>query len=172
MKLLPTACILTCAMPKSIGLDLYSPMSVLVSSTWQSINKHENCFSNSHGLLWSNSPQVRFGLTPPHPCRCWGGGPWLHWTCPSVVNESQSPESHYRSEPSHHPINSGENCLSNPLWSATNTSDRAWYPWIQFNWAMNKYKKGNLIGPSYPKKDINEWTQMNLAMPSQWHTCK
>ena len=30
MKLLPTACILTHAMPKSIGLDLYSPTSVLV----------------------------------------------------------------------------------------------------------------------------------------------
>ena len=30
MKLLPTACILTHAMPKSIGLDLYSPKSVLV----------------------------------------------------------------------------------------------------------------------------------------------
>ena len=30
MKLLPTACILTCATPKSIGLDLYSPTSVLV----------------------------------------------------------------------------------------------------------------------------------------------
>ena len=30
MKLLPTACTPTCAMPKSIGLDLYSPTSVLV----------------------------------------------------------------------------------------------------------------------------------------------
>ena len=30
MKLLPTACIPTHAMPKSIGLDLYSPTSVLV----------------------------------------------------------------------------------------------------------------------------------------------
>ena len=30
MKLLSTACILTRAMPKSIGLDLYSPTSVLV----------------------------------------------------------------------------------------------------------------------------------------------
>ena len=30
MKLLPTACTLTCTMPKSIGLDLYSPTSVLV----------------------------------------------------------------------------------------------------------------------------------------------
>ena len=30
MKLLPTACIQTCAMLKSIGLDLYSPTSVLV----------------------------------------------------------------------------------------------------------------------------------------------
>ena len=30
VKILPTACILTCAMPKSVGLDLYSPTSVLV----------------------------------------------------------------------------------------------------------------------------------------------
>ena len=30
VKLLPTACILTCATPKSVGLDLYSPTSVLV----------------------------------------------------------------------------------------------------------------------------------------------
>ena len=30
MKLLPTACILTCAMPKSIGLDLYSPLQVVL----------------------------------------------------------------------------------------------------------------------------------------------
>ena len=30
MKLLPTACMPTCAMPKSVGLDLYSPTSVLI----------------------------------------------------------------------------------------------------------------------------------------------
>ena len=30
MKLLPTACTPTCAMPKSIGLDLYGPTGVLV----------------------------------------------------------------------------------------------------------------------------------------------
>ena len=30
VKLLLTACILTCATPKSVGLDLYSPTSVLV----------------------------------------------------------------------------------------------------------------------------------------------
>ena len=30
IKLLLTACTPTCAMPKSIGLDLYSPTSVLV----------------------------------------------------------------------------------------------------------------------------------------------
>ena len=28
MKLLLTACMLTCATPKSVGLDLYSPVSV------------------------------------------------------------------------------------------------------------------------------------------------
>ena len=32
MKLLPTACIPTCATPKSVGLDLYSPTSVLVTA--------------------------------------------------------------------------------------------------------------------------------------------
>ena len=32
MKLLPTACTPTHAMPKSIGLDLYSPTSVLVTA--------------------------------------------------------------------------------------------------------------------------------------------
>ena len=30
VKILPTVCILTCAMSKSVGLDLYSPTSVLV----------------------------------------------------------------------------------------------------------------------------------------------
>ena len=30
MKLLPTACMLTCATPKSVGLDFYSPTSVLI----------------------------------------------------------------------------------------------------------------------------------------------
>ena len=30
VKLLPTACMPTCATPKSVGLDLYSPTSVLI----------------------------------------------------------------------------------------------------------------------------------------------
>ena len=30
MELLPNACIPTCAIPKSVGLDVYSPTSVLV----------------------------------------------------------------------------------------------------------------------------------------------
>ena len=30
MKLLLTACMPTCATPKSVGLDLYSPISVLI----------------------------------------------------------------------------------------------------------------------------------------------
>ena len=40
MKLLPTACILTCAVPKSVGLDLYSPTSVLVPA-------HDKVFINT-----------------------------------------------------------------------------------------------------------------------------
>ena len=30
VKLLPTACMPTCATPKSVGLDLYSPTNVLI----------------------------------------------------------------------------------------------------------------------------------------------
>ena len=30
MQILPTACMPTCATPKSVGLDLYSPISVLI----------------------------------------------------------------------------------------------------------------------------------------------
>ena len=29
-KLLPTVCVPTCATPKSVGLDLYSPINVLI----------------------------------------------------------------------------------------------------------------------------------------------
>ena len=32
MKLLLTACMPTCATPKSVGLDLYSPISVLIAA--------------------------------------------------------------------------------------------------------------------------------------------
>ena len=56
MKLLPTACMPTGAMPKSVGLDLYSPTSVLIPAHNQVLIGHGNCFSNSHGSLWSNSP--------------------------------------------------------------------------------------------------------------------
>ena len=56
IKLLPTACIPTCAMPRSVGLDLYSPTSVLVPAHDKVLVNMGNCFSNSHGLLWSNSP--------------------------------------------------------------------------------------------------------------------
>ena len=49
MKLLPTACMPKRATPKSFGLDLYSPTSVLIPA-------HDKVLVNSHGLLWSNSP--------------------------------------------------------------------------------------------------------------------
>ena len=31
-------------------------------STWQTVNKHGDCFSNSHGLLWLNSPRLGLAL--------------------------------------------------------------------------------------------------------------
>ena len=56
MKLLPTACMPTHATPKSVGLDLYSPTSVLVPAHDKVLIDMGNCFTNSHGLLWLNSP--------------------------------------------------------------------------------------------------------------------
>ena len=61
MKLLPTAYTLTHAMPKSIGLDLFSPTSVLVPVHDKVLINMGIAFSNSHGL-WLNSSQVRFAL--------------------------------------------------------------------------------------------------------------
>ena len=75
MKLLPTACILTCAMPKSIGLDLYSPISVLVPTYNKVLINMGIAFQIPMGYYGQIAPRSGFGLTPPHPCRCWGGGP-------------------------------------------------------------------------------------------------
>ena len=65
MKLLPTACILTHAMPKSVGLDLYNPTSVLVPAHNKVLINMGIAFPNSHGLLWSDSPP-RSGLALHH----------------------------------------------------------------------------------------------------------
>ena len=75
MKLLPTACIPTCATPKSIGLDLYSPTSVLVPAHNKVLINTGIAFQIPMGYYGRTSPQVRFGLTLPHPCRCWSGVP-------------------------------------------------------------------------------------------------
>ena len=56
MKLLPTACMPTRAMPKSVGLDLYSPTSVLIPAHNKVLIDMGIAFQSSHGLLWSNSP--------------------------------------------------------------------------------------------------------------------
>ena len=99
MKLLPTACILTHATPKSIVLDLYSPTSVLVPA-------HDKVLINTGNAF--QIPMGYYGWIAPYPCKCWGGGPWLHWSCPSIIIELQSPEPCYRSKSSHSPINSGK----------------------------------------------------------------
>ena len=115
MRLLPTACILTHAMPKSIGLDLYSPTSVPVPAHNKVLINTGIAFQIPMGYYGQIAP--RSGLALHHHIHVGAGvvDPGLHWSCPSVVNEFQSPESCYRSKSSHSPINSGENCLSNPL---------------------------------------------------------
>ena len=73
MKLLPTACIPTHTIPKSIGLDLYSPTSVLVPAHDKVLINMGTAFQIPMGYYGQIAP--RFSLTAPHPCRCWGGGP-------------------------------------------------------------------------------------------------
>ena len=56
MKLLLTACMPTHATLKSVGLDLYIPTSVLIPTHDKVLIDMGIAFSNSHGLLWSDSP--------------------------------------------------------------------------------------------------------------------
>ena len=57
MKLLPTACTPTCAMPKSIGLGLYSPTSVLVPAHNKVLINMGIAFQIPMGYYSQNSPQ-------------------------------------------------------------------------------------------------------------------
>ena len=73
IKLLLTACTPTRAIPKSIGLDLYSPTSVLAPAHDKVLINMGIAFQVLMGYYGQIAPRYdRFGLTPPHPCRCWG----------------------------------------------------------------------------------------------------
>ena len=56
MKLLLTACMLTCATPKSVGLDLYSPTSVLIPAHDKVLIDTGIAFQIPMGYYGSNSP--------------------------------------------------------------------------------------------------------------------
>ena len=137
MKLLLTACMPTCASPKSVGLDLYSPISVLILAHNKVLIDMGIAFQIPMGYYGQIAP--RSGLAIHHHIHVGTGvvDPWLHWLCPHVTIKSQFPEPCYRSKPLHSPINSGKSCLSNPLSSTTNALDRVWCPWIWLNRAMN-----------------------------------
>ena len=137
MKLLPTACVPTHAILKSIGLDLYSPTSVLVPAHNKVLINMGIAFQIPMGYYGQIAP--RSGLALHHHIHVGAG--W--WTLTTLALSRccywiSIPEPCYRSKSSHSPINSGENCLPNFLWSATNTSNRLWYPWIWFNRAINE----------------------------------
>ena len=73
MKLLPTACKPTCAISKSVGLDLYIPTKVLIPAHDKVLIDMGIALQIPMGYYGQIAP--RSGHTPPHPCRCWGGGP-------------------------------------------------------------------------------------------------
>ena len=55
LKTLPTACMPTRATSRSVGLDLYSPTSVLVPAHGKVLVDLWNCFADFYGLLWTDS---------------------------------------------------------------------------------------------------------------------
>ena len=55
-KLLLTACMPTHATPKSVGLDLYSPTSVLIPAHGKILIDTGIAFQIPMGYLWMNSP--------------------------------------------------------------------------------------------------------------------
>ena len=62
MKLLPTACIPMCAMPKSIGLDLYSPTIVLVPAHDKVLINMGIAFQISMGYYVQIAPRAGLAL--------------------------------------------------------------------------------------------------------------
>ena len=63
MKLLPTACMLTRATPKSVGLDLYSPTSVLIPAHNKVLIKHgEIAFQIPMGYYGQIAPRSGLAL--------------------------------------------------------------------------------------------------------------
>ena len=102
-------------MPKSIGLDLYSPTSVLVPAHDKVLINTGIAFQIPMGYYGQIAP--RSGLALYHHIHVGAGvvDPNYTGSCPGVVIEFQSPEPHYRSKSLHSPIDSGENCLPNPL---------------------------------------------------------
>ena len=108
MKLLPTACILTCATPKSIGLYLYSPTSVLVPAHDKILINTGIAFQIPMGYYGQIAP--RSGLALHHHIHVGAGVVDPDYTGPvQVLLMNFSPqESCYRSESPHSPINSGK----------------------------------------------------------------
>ena len=75
VKLLPTVCLPTCATPKSVGLDLYSPTSVLIPAHDKILTDMGIAFQIPMGYYGQIAPRSGLSHTTPHSCRCWGGGP-------------------------------------------------------------------------------------------------
>ena len=83
MKLLPTACTPTCAIPKSIGLDLYSPTRVLVPVHDKVLINMEIAFQIPMGYYGQIAP--RSGLALHHHIHVGAGVVDPNYTSPVQV---------------------------------------------------------------------------------------
>ena len=83
VKLLPTACTPTCAMQKSIGLDLYSPTSVLVPAHNKVLINMEIAFQIPMGYYGQIAP--RSGLALHHHIQVGAGVADPNYTGPVQV---------------------------------------------------------------------------------------
>ena len=117
LKLLLTACMPTHATSKVSGVwTCIVPTNVLIPAHDKITNRHGNCFSDSHGLLWTNSP-LDSGLAIHHHIHVGAGvvDPDLHWFCSCATDEPQLSGPCDRKESSHSPDDSRKSGLSGHL---------------------------------------------------------
>ena len=100
MKLLLTACMPTCATPKSVGLDLYSPISVLILAHGKILIDTGIAFQIPMGYYGQITP--RSGLATHHHIHVGAGvvDPDYYWLCSCFIIELSSQD--HAIEKNHH----------------------------------------------------------------------
>ena len=137
MKLLPTARILTHAMPKSVGLDLYSPTSVLVPAHDKVLANTGIAFQIPMGYYGQIAP--RSGLALQHHIHVGAGVVDPDYTGSVQVLLLNFSSQNHAIEANHHIAQLILEKIAYPIICQVPQIPltEAWCPWIWFNGAIN-----------------------------------